>query len=55
MEKTYNINQVAFLLCVKPRTIRKWIKEGKIHAEKIVGTNRWLVFESEIKRLRNEV
>lgn len=54
VEKAYNINQTATLLCVKPRTVRKWIKEAKIYAEKIAGTKRWIVFESEIKRLRGD-
>lgn len=54
MEKAYNLNEVALLLGVKVRTVRSWINEGKIHGRKINGTNRWIVMESEIKRVRGE-
>lgn len=52
MEKGYNLNEVASLLGIKVRTVRHWIKEGKIVADKIPGTNRWIVLESEVKRLQ---
>lgn len=54
MEKGYNLNEVASLLGIKPRTVRKWIYDDVIQAQKIVGTGRWVVMESEIKRLRGE-
>ena len=52
MEKGYSLNEVAQLLGVKVRTIRAWIKSNKIRANKIDGTRRWIVMESEIKRLQ---
>ena len=54
MEKGYNLNEVAELLGIKVRTVRQWIKDGKINANKIAGTRRWVVRESEIKRLLGE-
>lgn len=52
MEKGYNLNEVANLLGVRVRTVRLWVKKGKIKANKIPGTNRWVVLESEVKRLQ---
>jgi len=54
MEKGYNLIQVAELLGVKIRTVRKWVSTGVIKATKIKGTNRWVVLESEVRRLREE-
>lgn len=54
MEKGYNIIEVAGLLGIKARTVREWIKNGKIRAKKLNGSRRWVVLESEIRRLRNE-
>ena len=54
MEKGYNLNQVSELLGIQVRTVRAWIRNGKLNAKKIEGTNRWIVMESEIKRLRGE-
>lgn len=53
IEKGYNVNEAAALLGMRPRTVRKWIKSGLIQAQKIAGTNRWLIIESEIRRLQN--
>lgn len=54
MEKGYNVIQASELLCVKPRTVRDWIHNGTINAQKLTGTRRWIIMESEIKRMRNE-
>ena len=53
IEKGYNLMQVSDLLGIKVRTVREWIKTGKINAQKIAGSSRWIVFESEIRRLQN--
>jgi excisionase family DNA binding protein len=53
MEKGYNLKDAANLLGVKVRTIRQWIHDGKINATKIPMTRRWLVMESEIRRMQN--
>lgn len=52
MERGYNLNEVASMLGLKVRTVRQWVNSGKIKAQKITGSNRWLVLESEIKRLQ---
>lgn len=53
MERCYNLNQVADLLGIKVRTVREWVKNGKIRANKLAGSTRWAVSESEIARLQN--
>lgn len=54
MERGYNTIETAQALGIAVRTVRKYIHNGTIHATKIVGTERWIVSESEIKRLRGE-
>ena len=54
IERSFNINQSAQLLGLKPRTVRNWISEGRIKAKKLEGSNRWIIMESEIRRLRGE-
>lgn len=52
MERGYNLNQVAELLGITTRTAREWIHLGKMKAHKIDGCRKWIVMESEIKRLQ---
>ena len=49
MERAYNIYQAAELLGLKARTLRFWVKQGKIKASQIEGTRRWFILESEIR------
>ncbi len=53
MEKGFNLNEVANMLGMKVRTMRQWVHDGKIKATKIPGTKRWIVMESEVRRLQN--
>ena len=53
MEQGYNLKQVADALGMKVRTMRQWVHDGKLKAEKIPGTKRWIVLESEVRRLQN--
>lgn len=53
IEKGYNLNEVAELLGLKVRTVRQWVVDGKIKATKIPGSKRWIVMESEVRRLQN--
>ena len=53
IEKGYNLLQVAELIGLKVRTVRLCAQTGKIKATKIPGTSRWIVSESEVKRLLN--
>ena len=52
MQKGYNTIEAAQLLGVSYRTIRQYIHDGIIKARKIEGTRRWIIMESEIKRLQ---
>lgn len=54
LEKNYSIKQASALLGVKVRTVREWIKVGKIKARKYEVSNRWFIPESEIVRLTGE-
>ncbi len=49
MERHYSTREVCEILGIANRTLRRWIKEGKIRAVNIGG--RWRIPESEIKRL----
>lgn len=52
-EKNYNIVKTAELLGIKVRTVRQWIRGGKLKAVKYDVSNRWFIPESEITRLKN--
>ena len=52
MERGYNLIETAELLGIKVRTARDWVHRGVMKANKITGTKRWIVMESEIKRLQ---
>ena len=54
MDKGYNVNDAARCLGITPRTLRAWIRTKKCNANKIVGSRRYVVTESEIRRLRGE-
>lgn len=54
MENMYGLQEAGKLLGIKTRTVRYWIKIGRIKAKKYDGVNRWFVSESEIKRMRGE-
>lgn len=51
-EKNYNIVKTAELLGIKVRTVRQWIRDGKLKAVKYDVSNRWFIPESEIRRLK---
>ena len=53
-ERGYNLKDVADLLGLKVRTVRQWVHDGKIQATKIPNSRRWIVMESEIKRLQGK-
>lgn len=50
MEKAYSIIETAKILGIKARTVREWIYKGKLKAYKLEGSNRWVIFEKDIKR-----
>lgn len=47
----YNIREAAKRCDVKIRTIRQWIRSGKIHAEKQENGWFWQIPDSEIRRV----
>lgn len=52
IERGYNLLEVAGLLGIKVRTVRQWVHDGKLTATKLAGSRRWIVMESEIKRVQ---
>ena len=49
--KMYSLREVAEKCGVKVRTVREWIKLGKIHAQKSGNDWYWLVPEDEVDRI----
>jgi excisionase family DNA binding protein len=55
LEKYYNLGEVANLTGYKPRTLRAWIKNGKMKAKKMPDGRLWLVKEKELRRIMKNV
>jgi len=53
MQEYYTISEVAAILKVTTTTLYAWIKSGKLDAKR-VGTRRFLVSASELKRILGE-
>lgn len=49
--KSYTIRQASSVLEMSVRTLREWIRNGKIKAVKYPGSNIWRIPESEITRI----
>lgn len=51
--KYYKVREVAQICGVKVRTVREWIKLGKIKTER--DTNQWyyLIPETEVEKMRH--
>ena len=52
-ERCYSLKDTAVMLGIKVRTMRQWIRDGKIKAFRYDGSRRWYVTESELRRLKN--
>lgn len=52
MERGYSAIEAAKLIGISYRTMRKYLGNGTVKANKIPGTRRWIIMESEIKRLQ---
>jgi len=52
-ERLYTLKEACLLLCLHPRTIQKWDKQGKIRVVRTLGGRR-RISESEIRRLQGE-
>lgn len=53
-KRYYNVRQAANLLGIKVRTVREWIRKGKIKAGKYDVSNRWYIPDSEIERITHD-
>lgn len=49
--KGYSVPMAADALGITDRTVRQWIRDGKMKARKISGSRRWLIDSEEIARL----
>lgn len=54
MERWYTLNDTAKLLGIKVRTVRQWIRDGKLNAAKYPNSRFWYVTSTEIQRIRGE-
>jgi len=53
VERHYSTREVCKILGIANRTIRRWIKEGRVRAVNVGG--RWRIPESEVKRLLGQL
>lgn len=49
--KYYTLRQASEILGLKVRTVREWIRVGRIKAIKLGGSNRWFISHDEIERI----
>jgi hypothetical protein len=47
--ETYNVKQIADMLNTKPETVRRWIRSGKLYAEKSSRKDGHVVMEKDLK------
>lgn len=52
MNNYYTIRQASGLLGIKVRTVREWIRNGKLTGEKHPISHHWCIPQTEIERLR---
>lgn len=55
VEKNFNIKQTAKILGIQVRTVREWIKKGKISAKKYNSCPMWFISEKEIDRIQKDM
>lgn len=55
MEKHYSLVETAEILGVKVRTLREWLKDGSLKAQKYDGKKKWYIAQSEIERLQSKM
>ena len=53
IEKEYSIIEAAKIIGIKARTVREWIRNGKIKAHKNTS-GKWVIMEDEIGRIIEE-
>ena len=47
---TYNVKQIADMLNTQPETVRRWIRSGKLHAEKASRKDGHVVTEGDLNK-----
>ena len=47
---TYNVKQIADMLNTQPETVRRWIRSGKLYAEKASRKDGHVVTESDLNK-----
>jgi excisionase family DNA binding protein len=52
--KLLTVREVATILRVKPKTVRKWIAWGQLPATKPIGSKQWRVEESKLQQVLKE-
>ena len=53
--KMYKMREAAAIFGIKVRTLRQWVRDGKVKAERDGNDWYWLISESEIKRRLSEI
>lgn len=53
IEMEYGITEAAVRLGMKARTVREWIRSGKIKAHKN-ASGKWMITDAEIERILEE-
>lgn len=53
--KYYTIREVAVILRFKERTIRQWIRDGKLKASKYDRSGKWFISDKELSRKKSEL
>lgn len=53
IEMEYGITEAAVRLGMKARTVREWIRNGKIKAHKNTS-GKWVITDAEIERILEE-
>lgn len=52
-QKYFTLKDTAKILGIKPRTLRAWVKAGKMPSHKYPGTNRYYFTKKEIGAIDN--
>lgn len=55
MKQQYTLRETARILGIQVRTVRQWVKEGKIEAKKYDKCRMWFVSAEEIERKQKEM
>lgn len=54
-KQNYTLKETAKVLGIQLRTVRQWVKDGKLEAKKYDKCRMWFVSAEEIERKLNEM